>query len=628
MSSRTTSVLTIAGIAALSVVAYAVYFDYKRRNDVDFRKKLKKDKKRVDKSIASSKASLLPDSGVVGTEELREALEQVKAEQVPVSPEQKETYFMTQVSAGEQLALQGPMFYLPAALSFYRALRVYPSPVELMMIYQKTVPEPVFKLVIELTNLDVSLSIPKPSMDDLDDETSPVRGPPSEASSQEANLDITLRILFCLLVLPICSNILSLLLSVISGKRSSRSLCTRFVGYYVKFPPKAFGVKVETRKTGEISKKALVLTKDVKTSEVIYKEYPIVAALDSDLQAAGTHCSYCLRSLEPSMSIKSPESPAFETVYCSAACQSSAKSQHHSLLFTLERPLPQEIPSEPITSEKLDERRKAQAQFATYLKTEANGHAAPLLVARFIARQVNSELSKLITQTVNAPSTTSGETDYTDADGGEYLLADHFERLRYVDMTPPKDSLKLLTAVLDSAMPGLDALATEERYATLLGKMAFNAYGVFYDGGRDDKPATNDRPEDTERTRTPLGTSRQIGSAVYTVSSYLAHSCEPTARPSFDVGTSQLHLIALRDLKAGEELTVSYVDTTQHEGESVVDCRRRRRMELARGWKFACPCERCEREGKELGVSSDEGVQDASKLEKSLERFEANEGPL
>lgn len=40
MSSRTTSVLTIAGIAVLSIAAYAVYFDYKRRNDVEFRKKL------------------------------------------------------------------------------------------------------------------------------------------------------------------------------------------------------------------------------------------------------------------------------------------------------------------------------------------------------------------------------------------------------------------------------------------------------------------------------------------------------------------------------------------------------------------------------------------------------------
>lgn len=40
----------------------------------------------------------------------------------------------------------GPDFYLLAAMSFYRALRVYPSPVELIVIYQKTVPEPIFKV--------------------------------------------------------------------------------------------------------------------------------------------------------------------------------------------------------------------------------------------------------------------------------------------------------------------------------------------------------------------------------------------------------------------------------------------------------------------------------------------------
>lgn len=42
MSSRPTSVLTIAGITVVGLVAYALYFDYKRRNDVDFRKKLRK----------------------------------------------------------------------------------------------------------------------------------------------------------------------------------------------------------------------------------------------------------------------------------------------------------------------------------------------------------------------------------------------------------------------------------------------------------------------------------------------------------------------------------------------------------------------------------------------------------
>jgi len=90
-------------------------------------------------------------------------LKQLKQEEPPKSPEEKETYFMSQVGLGEQLSSQGtslptvhvyrsdlqntgPAFYLLAALAFFRALRVYPSPVELIVIYQKTIPEPVFKV--------------------------------------------------------------------------------------------------------------------------------------------------------------------------------------------------------------------------------------------------------------------------------------------------------------------------------------------------------------------------------------------------------------------------------------------------------------------------------------------------
>ena len=36
------------------------------------------------------------------------------------------------------------------------------------------------------------------------------------------------------------------------------------------------------------------------------------------------------------------------------------------------------------------------------------------------------------------------------------------------------------------------------------------------------QPVPNDRPEDIERTRTPFGTSRQIGTAFYYVSSYVS----------------------------------------------------------------------------------------------------------
>lgn len=41
MGSRSTSIAAIAGITVAGLIAYAVYFDYKRRTDGVFRKKLR-----------------------------------------------------------------------------------------------------------------------------------------------------------------------------------------------------------------------------------------------------------------------------------------------------------------------------------------------------------------------------------------------------------------------------------------------------------------------------------------------------------------------------------------------------------------------------------------------------------
>jgi len=99
----------------------------------------------------------------------------------------------------------------------------------------------------------------------------------------------------------------------------------------------------------------------------------------------------------------------------------------------------------------------------------------------------------------------------------------------------------------------------------------------------------------------------------------LNHSCTPSARPSFDNGTAELHLIASRALKCGDELTIAYVDVSQQEGESVVDARRRRRIELARGWRFACTCERCAKEADGM----DEGpARDESRVSDAVNRVE------
>ncbi|KAF5388439.1 hypothetical protein D9615_000678 [Tricholomella constricta] len=392
------------------------------------------------------------------------------------------------------------------------------------------------------------------------------------------------------------------------------------LGYYDAFPPKSTNVAIETRE----NRKVVVVTKDVAAGEVIYKENPVVSALDADLQGSGKHCAHCFRIIQSPMSIElSEEFNPLSSTFCSKACLVANQSQSHNLLFTTESPLPAEISATPVTPTAIEARHKAQEKFIEYIKKE--GRAAPILVARFIARQVALETSKM----VEGGKKTTEKSDFTDAEGGEYLLADHIERLRYLEVKPPAEELPLLVEILQTALPGLEQFVTDERHATLLGKMAYNAYGVSFGGGRDDKPEPTTRPEDVEKTRTPYGTARQIGSAFYTLSSYLTHSCEPSARPSFSSGTTELHLIANRDLKKGDELTVAFVDVTKHEDESAVECRRRRRIELARGWRFACGCARCEEEGKELTPEEHKEQageeKDGSKVEASMSRFEEGE---
>jgi len=238
-------------------------------------------------------------------------------------------------------------------------------------------------------------------------------------------------------------------------------------------------------------------------------------------------------------------------------------------------------------------------------------------MARVIARQVSIETAQMLTSMGHTPLI---DPKVVLTDGGDYSFNDHLERLRYLDVASSDEVGKLFKAVLQFAIPGLEYLASEERLSVYLGMMAYNAFGVCFEGGRGDKPVPTARPEDVERTRTPYGTQKQVGAGFYLLSSYLTHSCDPSARPFFN-GTSELHLIANRALKAGDQVTVAYVDVTQHDDESTQDCRRRRRMELARGWGFACSCSRCASEAGP-GDEGDSQPKDKSKVSEVVSRLE------
>ena len=145
---------------------------------------------------------------------------------------------------------------------------------------------------------------------------------------------------------------------------------------------------------------------------VCLQENPVVTALDADLQAAGTHCTHCLRQMESDVHFSlSEESNRFACIFCSQTCLAVHKSQSHSLLFTNDAPLPPEVAPGTAPPEVLAERRRAQESFVTYIKKE--GRATPLLVARFIARQVALETNKIIDSVMK---TTPEKSDYTDTD--------------------------------------------------------------------------------------------------------------------------------------------------------------------------------------------------------------------
>jgi import receptor subunit TOM20 len=217
------------------------------------------------------------------------------------------------------------------------------------------------------------------------------------------------------------------------------------------------------------------------------QENPVVTALNADLQAAGTYCAHCLRHIQPDMTLLlSEESNRLACAFCSKACLDANKAQSHSLLFTTEPPLPPEITPGPESPDALEQRLQAQKRFVAYIKRE--GRAAPLLVARFVARQIALETNKIVE---SVKKSRPEKPDYMDAEGGEYQLGDHIERLRYLDVDPDHEEFSLLVEVLKHALPGLEHFLIDERHKTLHGKVAYNAYGVTF-GESDDKVSSFD----------------------------------------------------------------------------------------------------------------------------------------
>ncbi|KAM3065781.1 mitochondrial import receptor subunit tom20 [Clarireedia jacksonii] len=141
-------------LTTLISTAYAIYFDHKRRTDPNFRKQLKKESKRQARAAKEEAEA----NTVRQRETIKAAVQEAKDEGFPTDVEEKEAYFMSEVARGEGLSSDGGD-NIEAALCFYKALKVYPNPSDLISIYDKTVPKPVLDILAEMIAADAALDV-------------------------------------------------------------------------------------------------------------------------------------------------------------------------------------------------------------------------------------------------------------------------------------------------------------------------------------------------------------------------------------------------------------------------------------------------------------------------------------
>lgn len=144
----------LIGVSVFSL-GYCVYFDYQRRHSASFRKSIYKRKRKAEKAAAKE----AEQDKTTKLETLKAKLNaSLAADPLPTSLQEKESYFLDQVTTGEKLgAIPGKE--IDAAIYFYKGLAVYPNPTSILDIYQRTLPKNIYELVMMLTAIQPPKSV-------------------------------------------------------------------------------------------------------------------------------------------------------------------------------------------------------------------------------------------------------------------------------------------------------------------------------------------------------------------------------------------------------------------------------------------------------------------------------------
>ncbi|KAI9304336.1 hypothetical protein BJ944DRAFT_87412 [Cunninghamella echinulata] len=363
----------------------------------------------------------------------------------------------------------GEDYYLDSTLPFYCALKVYPKPMELIVLLQKSTPEVVFQIIVNAMTLE------------------------------QKNIQY---------------------------------------GFYVDFPPAGTHVKLgelpsNTMENGkQAMRRGLVADMDIKAGEVIYEETPMISTLNPDSE--GEYCNLCMKKINQDEKVEC--SYCDRVGYCSVECEQQSTKLYHQFMCT-------------------DNKTKVHGakETAFYNHISTNNLKFPQMIARFLSSILAEEMEKKQMEKQNKRY---------------YTLYYHMDKYRYLETSATENTDKeiiLLKDVLTNKVPGIEQYVTDETYLVLKGKLMYNSYSI---PDLDSTPLDNQKEsliEENHRQIPSLKNNKIIGVGLYKISTYIGQSdASPNVKLEFRSGNNILTVVAINDIKKGEELVSDYILPTSN----------------------------------------------------------------
>ncbi|XP_062903248.1 histone-lysine N-trimethyltransferase SMYD5 [Mobula hypostoma] len=378
--------------------------------------------------------------------------------------------------------------------------------------------------------------------------------------------------------------------------------------------PKAAESRLEVREVGAKGK-GLFATKVIRKGETIFVEQPLVSAqfLWNALYKYKA-CDHCMRSLEtaeensqrlsgnPSLILPHPEQctvqkelfdtcPMCLVLYCSAECKQAALRQYHQPLCLGPS---KDDPQHPLN--KLEEGWRSMhyppetasimllARMVAIVKQAKDKSRWIRLFSQFCSRTANEEeeiVHKLIGDKFKGQLEMLRQL-FTDAlyedSLSQWFSPDGFRSLFALVGT---NGQGIGTSSLSQWVHGCDALELPALLREELDGFIDQLY------------------KDIERESGEFLNCE--GSGLYLLQSCCNHSCIPNAETSFPENNFLLHLTALQDIPAGEEICITYLDCCQRERS-----RHSRNKILRENYLFVCSCPKCVAQAGDLDLTSEE----------------------